>query len=92
MKHYDSIPAVVDMMRAADPDQTAKVRFPVQAGMAVRGLMRRELKSYCFVHEIDLNIDEDKGFLESNFNISINGQVRYLVPLMEWFLNLEKQV
>lgn len=49
----------------------AELRFSFSAGALIRGHIRREIKSYCFIRGYRLSIDEDKGLISSLFNVTI---------------------
>jgi hypothetical protein len=50
----------------------AKIKFSAQLGALLRGQFRRSLKSYCFSRGYTLDLVEDKGFLESLYNVTIS--------------------
>lgn len=50
-----------------------KLKLGLEAGLLVRGTMIRSLKRYCFMHDLEIQIDEDKGLLDSAYRITITG-------------------
>ena len=67
----------------------AYIKTSMTAGMAVRGTIKRRLKEYCFNRGLKLDIQEDKGFLESLLLIKIEGTKDKLLKAMpeleRWF-------
>lgn len=62
--------------------------FPLTAGLAVRGQVRRELRSSAALWGLTLSLQEDKGFLESLFIVTVTGPQSvveaYLVAIQQW--------
>lgn len=78
-------------LRGVDPGSKATLRFPVKAGVGLRTSFRRELTSYCWSRDLQLNLQEQKGFLETLFLVKVEGPVRDLIPLLVWVADLDRQ-
>lgn len=51
----------------------AKFTFRFVAGALIRSRMRFEIESYCDRHDLECKITENKGLLESHFQVTIGG-------------------
>lgn len=49
------------------------MKFTFEAGALVRGKAIKHIKDVAFMKNLSLKIDEDKGILESNFRIKLEG-------------------
>ena len=58
-------------------------------GMALRSQFKQQLKSYCFMEDIELKMSEEKGFLSSRFLIEINADKPQLNQIWNWMKGLE---
>lgn len=52
---------------------TGTLRTTMKIGVGMRGDVRRALKKYCFDNELELSLDEDKGWIISLFTVKIEG-------------------
>jgi hypothetical protein len=52
----------------------ATLKFSLVAGLLIRGTIRRGLKLLAFSHDIDLEIEEERGLIESVFLIKGEGE------------------
>lgn len=51
----------------------ASWRIEITAGLLSRGAIRRAIKSLAFEYSLELDLQEDKGWLESLFLLSVRG-------------------
>ena len=49
------------------------LRFSVEAGIVVRGQVKRAINSYLFTRGLEFEVKEDKGWLESMFYYTVRG-------------------
>lgn len=47
------------------------LRMTASAGVLIRGNFISELKRYCWLHNYQIEVDEDKHFLDSEYRIRI---------------------
>ena len=56
----------------------------------IRGRFIRTLKKYAFHIDIDLDIEEEKGLINSVFLITAHGSKEAIAPIEEWIKNFEE--
>lgn len=65
-----------------------ELSFYINAGAAVRGQARREIRRACFDLGLDCHVEEDKGFFSSTLYFTITGDGDKLAVLgravQEW--------
>jgi len=71
---------------------TGTYRFTIDAGLFIRGQLRRDLKKVLHVHFPEHSIEEDKGFLGSTFYIRARGNVDKLKILNKALEDWEKRL
>ena len=49
-------------------------KFTFEAGVLVRNLAVSRIKSLAFSHDLDITIDEDRGFFSSNYRVKFSGK------------------
>lgn len=54
--------------------RTGTLKMTLEVGALIRGDLRRLLKNMAFTTGVELNLEEDKGFLDSNFRILVKGE------------------
>ena len=68
---------------------TGTLRFPIEVGCGVRAAIRRALRLYCFRRQLDCDIQEDRGWLESTYYVVIKGPEESIMlakrDLEAWF-------
>jgi len=68
------------------------LRIPIEVGVAVRGSIKRSIKSYLFSRNLDWDMKEDKGWIESTLYYTIRGPEDKLVQAKKdidrWFREL----
>ena len=73
-----------------------KLKFTVEAGVLMRGTLRRELEKYCFMRNLDLDLKESKGWFESAFLVTIKGPAKLGIQVREdmerWRTQLDEVV
>lgn len=60
------------------------LKTTVTAGLFIRGFFIREVRSFCWKHDLELHIDEDKGLLESTYRIKVSGDSSMVEALSKW--------
>ena len=58
-----------------------QLKFRYTAGILIRGQIRRELERICFDYNLELNINESKGFLDTECFVQIKGDDSVLASL-----------
>lgn len=64
--------------------------FTLEAGALVRGTVIRSLRSFCWNNQLDIDVQEDKGFFESLYRVRIMGtevNIRRCMNPIENYLN-----
>ncbi|MGB6771209.1 MAG: hypothetical protein WBF51_04310 [Candidatus Dormiibacterota bacterium] len=56
----------------------------VTAGAAIRRQFRRALREGCLELGVGLNLDEDKGWFDSQFMIELTGEEAAVDRIVEW--------
>ncbi len=51
-----------------------KAKFPITAGVVVRGQLRRLIKQLALKYKLECEIDEDRGWIESLFIVEWTGE------------------
>jgi len=73
-----------------------RLKFTMEAGILMRGALRRELEKYCFTRNLDLDLKESKGWFESAFLVTIKGPAnlgaRVRMDMKQWGKQLEEAV
>ncbi len=59
-------------------------KFSLISGALKRGAVKTKIKSFCFHSDISLELDEDKGFLESNLLYKFTGEVEKIERLKKF--------
>lgn len=49
------------------------LKFTYVAGLLIRRQVRQELERMCFKHNLDLDLKESKGLLETEYLVKITG-------------------
>ena len=62
----------------------ARCRFALTAGFAIRGQVISALKNRAFTQDLTITVDEDKGFLESNYRVVVSGSNEEISAFSEW--------
>jgi hypothetical protein len=57
-------------------NQEFSIRFKIEAGLFIRGTVRRLIKDLAFKYDVKLEMEESKGFLISYFRIRIS-KIKY---------------
>lgn len=74
-------------------DQQATLTFPLTFRGFGRGQVTRDLKYAAWANGIEINIEEDKGFLSSVLKVSLNGPYRlinaYYKGVEQWAHSLD---
>ncbi len=69
-----------------------RLRFPVEAGAAIRGTVKRSIMSGAWSHGLEVEVEEDKGFLESVYRFTVTGPddrvLAFKARLETWMRNL----
>lgn len=55
-----------------------KIRFTVSAGILMRRGIISRLKAYCFSRGLAIEVDEEKGFFDSDYFVTITGDYEAL--------------
>ena len=50
------------------------VKMTMEIGALLRKSIMSEIKDYCFKYDIELDVDEDKGFISSSYRIKLVGE------------------
>lgn len=58
-------------------------RFTFSAGMVIRKTVVSKIKTAAFKAGVNINIDEDKGFLSSNYRVTLSGESEAVKQLRE---------
>ncbi len=61
-----------------------QVRFTFEAGFTIRGALVTALKNQAFHQDITLLVDEDKGWLGSNYRFTAIGDRANLDAYIRW--------
>jgi len=61
-----------------------QARFPLVAGMLVRGQVIAQLRSAALMLGLDLDVHEEKGLLESVYVLTVSGPEKDLGQFMDW--------
>jgi hypothetical protein len=64
------------------------VRTNYVAGALIRKKIKREINRYCFLHEIKLNLEEDRGWFDSQYNLTLTGKKEKIMTLLKWLEDL----
>ena len=64
--------------------------LPFSAGAAIRGQIRRNLKKAAWGMGLEIEFEEDKGFFESTYRVTVSGGTaeklqRFADAIDEWF-------
>ncbi len=54
--------------------QQATHKFSIQAGLLHRGTVKRELERVCFENDVECDIKENRGWLESDLLVTLKGE------------------
>lgn len=54
--------------------QGAELRFPITAGVLVRGQVIAKIKHAAFLRGLKIDVEEDKGLLESTYKVTVRGE------------------
>jgi hypothetical protein len=65
-------------------------RFTFTAGALIRKKFRREIDDYCFMTGVKADIKEDKGWLDSNFQITLEGEEDKINFLLKQLKEMER--
>ncbi len=69
-----------------------KLKITFEAGLLIRGKVIRELKSAAFRNGLDIDIEEAKGLLDSDYRVTFTGADEKLLAfkpvLEEWMKNV----
>jgi hypothetical protein len=57
-------------------ERVVTLKFPIVAGLLVRGEVRTKLRLLSFANGVELRLEEDKGWLESLFMVRLEGRYR----------------
>ncbi len=60
------------------------------AGLLVRKKVRRELDGFCFMNGIKATITEDKGWIDSKFYITLEGEEGPIRQVIAWLDSISK--
>lgn len=66
----------------------ARLKTTVDVGALMRKSLVDAIKSYCFKHEIKLEMNETKGFLSSKLQFVFVGKEEEVKTLQQWFENV----
>jgi len=73
-----------------------RLKFTMEAGILMRGALRREIEKYCFMRNFDLDLKESKGWFESAFLVTIKGPAKFGAQVKkdmeQWGRQLEEAV
>ena len=69
----------------------ARVRFPFEAGVAVRGSMIKSLRQGCFNNHVECSVDETKSWLSSLYMIKLEGTSEDIVLILQWIRYIEQE-
>lgn len=58
-------------------------RVTVEAGVAIRGFVKRQVIAFCAQHDIECDVQEEKGFLESVYIFTLKGDKAKINGLKE---------
>ena len=64
----------------------------VIVGAAIRRGIINSLKNLCFLHNVKVNIEEDKGWLESYYRIKMTGERGVVSAIVESLKNQMKDL
>ena len=68
-------------------------KFTLTLGALIRRKVISEIKSACFRYDLDIDVQESKGLLESDYLIKISGDSdkveRLKTAMGKWFKSLE---
>ena len=57
--------------------------FSIQAGVAVRGFIKRAIERLCMTLEVKYQITENKGFLDSLYHVKLEGDDKAVKQILE---------
>ena len=69
------------MSRNNDPYE---LKFTCTVGSGIREEFKRKLRTFAFMNDVKLDIDEDKGFLTSHFLVRAEGKKVDLEAIEQW--------
>jgi len=83
----------VDARDIPDTDDEVQIRFPIEAGLLVRGSLRQVLARENFRYDqLTITWHEKKDWLESNFEVKVKGPAnlvrRWCVSFRNWILEV----
>jgi len=67
-------------------------KFSLISGVLKRGAVKTKIKSFCFHSDIDLELDEDKGLLESSLLYKFTGAEEKIERLKKLLEGLKNQI
>jgi hypothetical protein len=62
-------------------ERVVTYKFSIEAGLLVRGQIRNTLKLLSFQHDIELKLEEDKGWLGSLFMVRLEGRYKDIMAV-----------
>ena len=72
----------------------AQYKFTFTAGLLLRGTIVRDLERFCFENDLELDLRESKGWLESQYLVKISGtndSITKTVPILTRYFNALQQ-
>jgi len=74
-----------------EKEPTGTLRLQVSIGFAVRGTFLRYIRGYCFQAGLTVDIQEQKGWLSSDYYISITGPFNKLYALEQDLNRIQRE-
>lgn len=72
----------------------ATAKFSLEAGLVVRGAIKRGLKRAAFKYDVGLDIDEQRGWFESVLLCRASGDIdnikRFMLSIDKWISDINK--
>jgi hypothetical protein len=69
-------------LTAENSGTRCSAKFVVRAGLLIRGEVRSEIRRLAFKRDVELDLDEDKGWIESDFMVRLRGRHRDVRAIM----------
>ena len=67
--------------------QKATYKTTIYAGLLVRGRIKREIERLCFTHNVECDIKENRGWLESDLLVTLKGEPDILKRVAKGLVN-----
>lgn len=77
-------------MPSFNPDEMIIARFTLSVGAVIRKSVISQIKNAAFMHGVALEIEEDKGFLESDYRVKMTGKRSVVTAICTAVRSLDK--